>query len=220
VLVVAIGVVLVPIGFQSFASSSTVTFTATGINFLGSGPDNIYPIHYGVKINGVTYSALANQTIKVNVPAGTYSWSAVNIQNSHPCTECPSYWHATPSSGSVTVSSSKSSAHVKVTYTDMVAVSIMVPLSNGSSDSYPVMSVVTNPAFHNVTTSGQMWQASGYIAYGTAINVQLNTNAKYKAYTFNQWGALMVCTSTNRFAENTVLYASDNCQYQAMFNPS
>jgi hypothetical protein len=228
-LVIALGTVLIPYALQSpaFASRASryvVTFSATGINFLGAGPDTIYPIYFTVNFNGVTYSALANESIKISVPEGTYSWSAPSIQNAQPCTECPTFWQAGPGSGSISLgqgASVKQVTHLTIKYLDKVSVSIIVPLSNKSSDGYPVTSVSTEPEFQNVVIKpGQYWQASGYMTYGTAIQIRLDTNPHYTDYAFSQWGAIMVCTSTNRFSENTILYASNNCQFQALFNPS
>jgi len=227
-MIVALGIiVLFPFGLQTpltVASASTryvVSFSATGVNFLGAGPDTIYPMSYTINFNGKTYSAPANQTIRVSVPAGSYEWSASSIQNALPCTECPAFWQASPGGGRISVGTHGiKSAHVTIAYVDEVSVSIQVPMSNGSSDAYPVTAVSTSPSFQNVTTTGQYWEASGYMPYGTAIQVTLTTNSQLTGYTFNQWGAMMVCTSTNRFAEDTTLYASDNCQFQALFNPS
>lgn len=214
-----------PLAFASSVNSQyTVTFSATGVDFLGAGPDNIYPIHFVVSINGQTYSALTNHTIRVILPAGSYTWSASPIKNQEPCTECPDFWQASPNSGTITIARGEATSqvtHIVVTYVDEVSFSISVPLSNGSSDGYPVKSVSTNPSLPNIVIrTGQYWEASGYLAYGTPIRIHLVTTTKYTAYAFDEWGAIMVCTSSNRFAENTILYASDNCQFQALFNPT
>lgn len=207
--------------FAATNSRYSVTFTASGVNFLGSGPDTMYQIYYTVIFNGVSYSAPIDKSITVNVPAGTYSWSAPKVENTEPCTECPTFWQASPSSGKISVGGAAKSARVSLNYLDKVLVSIWVPVNNGSSDGYPVKSVSTDPALQNVTIKpGQYWQASGYLTYGTAIQVNLNVNAKMTAYSFDEWGGMMVCAVANRFTENTTLYASDNCQFQALFYPA
>jgi hypothetical protein len=228
-LIASVGVLLFASAMQSsagFSNSHTkylITFSAIGVDFLGAGRDNAYPIHFTVRFNGVTYSALDTRTISVVVSAGSYEWSAPAIQNAVPCTECPAYWQASPGRGEITIAENApvgETIHLRIRYVDKVSVSIFVPLNNGNRHGYPVTSVTTNPVMKSIVIESGQWEGSGNFTYGTAIHVHLQTDSVDRAYSFDGWGSFMVCFAANPAAMNTTLYASDNCQYQALFHPT